>query len=382
MKTSYLALRFLRRNGFPFAVICLVMTAAVALLISAASAYQYQAVTRDALNGEVLQNAVFCTMHAPGYSDESSQAIPEDVLNSPAYGGSLLIEHGGIIELNGNVFVNLRYCSRAVAQSFLLPMHSGRRLDPNAEKPEAVLSAYYRNMLALGDSLLLPDGSTAVIVGFVKEGIPFPSLSSWGSASSASDLYKGSMDIALVYAPDRPQEKVSNLVMATLIRPDAPEEEQTALRKKLFAYDSAVSYDTLLERTDQALQQMLREMLPLPVFLLVVSTVSMMSVAALAIDRSMSEQSKYFLLGCSKRRSIGYISIALSAVFSLPIVINLVLNAVAPDFLRFDPKAYLIGAYAILPVALYWLMCLSLTVSMPVLLFGRYSPLTFYKRNL
>lgn len=383
MKFTYLALRFLRNNIFPFTVVFLVMTVSVALLISAASAYQYQALTRDALNGEVLQNAVFCCTPARDpASGEAGTELPETVLNAPAYGGSLLIENGGIIELNQDVFFNLNYYNRVAVQSFVLPMQSGRWFDPDAETPEAVLSAHYRKVLSLGDSLPLKDGSSAVIVGFVKEGVPFPSLSHWGSSSSAGYLFKESMDIALLYDPTRRQTTTSQLVMVTLIRPDAPEEARAALRKKLFTYDLAISYDTLMERTDKELQRSLREMLPLPAFLLLVSVASMLSVTALAVDRSMSEQSKYFLLGCSKRRSAGYISLALSVIFSLPIVINLVLIAAVPGFLRFDPKAYLIGSYAILPVFLCWLICLLSAIAIPALLYGRYSPLTFYRRNL
>lgn len=381
MKTIYLAFRFLRRNGFPFAVICLVMTVAIALLISAAASYQYSAVTRDALNENFLQDAIF---FGTNMSEElMSASLPEEVRSNPAFGGVLALRSGGIIELTNEVYFNLRLCNRATVQAFTLPMQSGRYLHPDAETPEAVVSAMYQDMLSLGDSLSLKDGRTATLVGFVQEGVPFPSLSHWGSEADASSLFSESEDAALIYIPDDPEsEEELRLVSAVLIRQDAPAEEQQALRSLLLSYNNAIPYDTLAERTEQAIQTALREMLPLPMFLLIVSTVSMMSVAALSIDRSMSEQSKYFLLGCSKRRSAGLIAIALSVVFSLPVAINLLLIAIAPGFLRFDPKAYLLGSYAILPVSLYWLVCLLLTVSMPVMMFWRYSPLTFYKRNL
>ena len=59
MKTCYLALSVLRRSWFPFLVACLIMTLSLSLLVSAAAEYRYITASRDALQADYLQNAVF-----------------------------------------------------------------------------------------------------------------------------------------------------------------------------------------------------------------------------------------------------------------------------------------------------------------------------------
>lgn len=378
MKTLYLSFSVLRRNWFAFLVVCAVMTAALALLVSAAAEYRHITAARDALQAEVLTDATFFALPM---DDEGYPYLPREVCDAPACGTVVTLASGGLARDKSGEYYNTTVFSQAAVQAITLPMQSGRYLDPHADAPEAVVSDVYRGSMSLGDTLSLQNGTAVTIVGFVRSEMPLPYFTRWGTDMSADRLFEANDDNVLVFLPDG-VIGTPRLVAAVIPRGDAAKEEQLALSELLASRGRTVSFASLMERTEQTVDAALREKLPLPLFLLAISTLAMISVAALAIERSMREQSRYFLLGCSKRRSMGILSLAVSAVFSLPVAVNLLLLYAFPDFLRFDTDAYMLGNGILLPLLLYWGACLLLTFALTYLLYGRYSPLAFYRKNL
>ncbi len=378
MKTLYLSFSVLRRNLLAFLIVCAVMTVALALLISAVAEYRYITAARDALQAEFLAEATFFALptDSEGYS-----FLPQEILTSPACETVVTLASGGLAKDSGGEYYNTTVLSHAAVQAITLPMQSGRYLDLHADAPEAVISDTYRGNLSLGDTLVLQNGTAVTLVGFVRGEMPLPDFSHWGTDMSADRLFEANNDNILVFLPDS-MSGSSRPVAAVIPRADATEKERLALSEFLASLGRTVSFAGFMERTEQTIDAALREKLPLPLFLLVIATLAMISVAALAIERSMREQSRYFLLGCSKRRSMGILSLAVSAVFSLPIAVNLVLLYAFPDFLRFDADAYMLGNEILFPLLLYWGACLLLTFALTYLMYGKYSPLAFYRKNL
>lgn len=379
MKTFFLAIHFLRRNLFPFFIICMVMTVALALLVSAVAEYRYITAARDALNGEVLENAILFQLP---FDEDSYPYLPSALSEDFSYGTLAFLYSGGLAETESGGCFYVTYMNRKAVSAVTMPMESGRFLNPDAKTPEAVVSAHYADILSLGDPIPLPDGRSATLVGFVRKGMVFPSFSHWGSAVTADHLFRDETDRALVYLPMDSVEAMLRPVAAVFPREDADTEEQRMLSELLSSYGSTLTFRELMNRTEQRIASSVREKLPLPLFLLIISTVAMISVAALSIQRGMNEQSKYYLLGCSKKRSMGISAIALSAVFSIPMLLNLLALQYAPSLLRFDPKAYLLDETAYFALFMYWGACLLLTIVLPLVLYGKFSPIEFYRRNV
>ncbi|MBQ3003433.1 MAG: hypothetical protein IJD82_06855 [Clostridia bacterium] len=379
MKTCYLALSVLRRSWFPFLVACLIMTLSLSLLVSAAAEYRYITASRDALQADYLQNAVFFTLP---YNSNDEPYLPDGLTDAPACKGLVLLSSGGLARTQSGEYYNTTVLSREAIGAVTLPMQSGRYLDPSADTPEAVVSDRYRGEIPLGGTLVLQDGTSAVVVGFVRGEMPLPSFRRFGTDMSADRLFDANTDSILLFLPGSAAKNAYRPVAAMLFDPSAAANDRLALAKQLGENGRTVPFSSLLEQTERTVDAALRQKLPLPLFLLVISTVAMLCVSALAIERSMREQSNYYLLGCSKRHSKGILLLAVCAVFTVPTVINLVLLYAFPDFLRFDTKAYMLTNHIVLLLLLYWGACMLFSAVLTHLLYGKYTPLAFYRKNL
>jgi len=118
------------------------------------------------------------------------------------------------------------------------------------------------------------------------------------------------------------------------IKENATTAEKDEILNYLSRYGIYATYDEIIQNTNDAVDEEIRENFPLPVFLLLISTVSMICVSAVAIQRSMHEHSIYYLIGCSKKRSITTIILSLLLLFCIPCIMNLLLAFFWPNFLR------------------------------------------------
>lgn len=379
MKILFLAAHILRRSLFPLFIICMVTTVALALLVSAVAEYRYVTAARDALNKDVLEQAVFFNLPL---DEESYPYLPSELSSDFSYGTIALFSYGGLVQTDNGGFFNITIMNRGAVSAITLPMESGRYLSSEAKTPEAVVPAEYAHILSLGDALPLPSGEFATVVGFVRKGMVIPSFSHWGTSVTADDLFQNATDRALVVLPENYTLGLPKLVAAVFPHEDIGAEEMRTLSELLSSYGSTMTFRELMRRTEQRIASSLREKLPLPMFLLAISTVAMVSVGALSIHRGMNEQSKYYLLGCSKMRSMGISALAMLAVFSVPMILNLLALRHAPSLLRFDPNAYLLDCMSYFALFLYWGVCLILIISLPLVLYGKFSPVEFYRKNI
>jgi len=357
----------------------MVTTVALALLVSAVAEYRYVTATRDALNKEALEQAVFFQLPL---DEESYPYLPPAFSADFSYGTIALLSSGGLVQTDNGGFFNVTVMNRGAVSAITLPMESGRYLNPDAKTPEAVVSAEYNCILSLGDVLPLPGGKFATVVGFVRKGMVLPSFSHWGTSVTADELFRDATDRALVFLPENASLGFPHLVAAVFPHEDTSVEEMRKLSELLSSCGRSMTFQELMRRTEQRIASSLREKLPLPMFLLAISTVAMVSVGALSIHRGMNEQSKYYLLGCSKIRSVGISALAMLAVFSVPMILNLLALQYAPSLLRFDPAAYLLDSMSYLALLLYWGVCLILIIALSMVLYGKFSPVEFYRKNV
>ena len=79
------------------------------------------------------------------------------------------------------------------------------------------------------------------------------------------------------------------------------------------------------------------------------------------------------------------ISAALSMVFSVPCIINLILVVYFPYFLRNDSGVYsgeYIDKNCIIPLIIYFSINVVITIIIPMIYYRSFSPLDLHRRNI
>ena len=100
----------------------------------------------------------------------------------------------------------------------------------------------------------------------------------------------------------------------------------------------------------------------------------------------MPEYSRYYLIGCTKRKGIWLIAMPLSVIFSIPCIINIISVTCCPNLFRAGNKTgaitYLFEANTIIPLVIYLALIIAILTMIPTLFYKKYSPLLFYRSNL
>lgn len=147
-----------------------------------------------------------------------------------------------------------------------------------------------------------------------------------------------------------------------------------------------ISIQKIIDNTDIMLEETMKEILPIPIFLLLIASISLLSVSAIMIRRSMNDYAKFYLLGCSKKRSILILTLIESIFLLIPFVTNIILALCFPDFLRkntmWDLSDAIISFQSFLPLIIYTVTIGMILALMPLIYYKKYSPLTFYRRNI
>lgn len=391
MKTARLMLSFLNKNLIPILILIITTTVSLFFLVSAYGEYMFINRAKNAFENAGLGDAVYFMYHPADFSAspaEGSNASKSVVSSLPACKEIIapFCTYGTV----GETYLNVHLWNGTMIRSFALSPDKGRWLDPDSETPEAVVNDASGNA-KLGDMLLLPDGTEARIVGIIAESAFIASFNHGSSAQSASDLFKTDTDVAFVNfdsLSEKMLEAISpspSLCYYVRISPNATDGQRSQLLGTLSSYGNYADYDTITKNTNAEVDRKMRESLPLPIFILTATAVIAISICTLSIKRNMSEQARYFLIGCSKRRSLLIIITSLAAAFSIPCIANLVLALKYPYFLRYGARvdgSTLIGTDCSAPILLYLGILLLISAVIPAVYYRRFSPLDFYRRTL
>ena len=391
MKKLIVMLSFLKRNLLPLTVIAVTMTVSLFMIITTVGEYQYRSYARKVFADSGLAHSVyFCRSYDPLREDrDSNQWIYDAAAAYPAFSQTVTYTTD-VDSLEGEI-VNVMYQSDALLQAFRPKVSRGRWLKPDAEEPEVVLGGFACKGRRLGEYITLEGGVTARVVGLIEGNALWPSFNRSGTRMSADDLFESVDSCAFINAAqtdpalierNRPQ-RARNAIIC--FREDADAWEIAELRAFLEQQGLCYDYETLLLHADEDIADALRRALPLPLFLVTVMSISVLCVGAVILQRSMSEQAKYYLIGCSKREGILLITGALFMAFLVPILLNTVLAMCFPHFLRlgrYSEPEYIINGVTLLPMGGYAAVMLILLWGMPRLFYKKLSPIQVYRRNL
>ena len=376
MKNTIIIINHIRKNLFPFFVVALIMLFSGFLLVSTIGEYNYITAAKSITSKSDLDNALFFSLTMD--EETGMPSVPQAVYDINGVDSIIYTTFGGGAQI-GNERLNVTCINSAKIE---IPIAEGRFIDEKSKSPECVLPKKYSNIVSLGDSVELGGGRTVTVVGFTVNGYPYPDFSKWGTNAGCDYLFENSDNKILMFDPEG-QGMNTSLMAVALLSDDIYESDIKAVKATVSSYGPMLTYDSIMKVTNIKIQQLLKENLPLPVFLLVISFITMICVVALSINRSMNEHSKYYLIGCSKKQSVSIIVSSLVLFFSIPTLINILLVLLAPGTFALDPhRNYIVNMVCVAPLIVYLLVVVLISSIIPVILYSTFSPLDFYRRNL
>ncbi len=405
MKTIQIAYSFFKDNLIPILIVLLTLTIVLFMLISVSAQYRYVTYTKSFFeNSTTLNNAYYCSFYLGGDEDNMSednyliykQNVMETMKSFPAFGYTITYQTiRSELILNDYRNIPLLCFDSNMIINFPLHMSEGRWLSTKSNELEVVVFGDSTHTLSIGDSVTLYNDIQAKVVGRVAyDMIPYFNMS--GNIKETESLLRTKETPGMIINSDNlPTQLYQDKLKDSIPTPgwllcfaeESTKAEQQELLDYLTKYKVVpVATKSLIANSNLQIQEWLSQLLPLPTFLLVIATVSLLSISAIMICRSMGEQSKYYLLGCTKKRSVVTLSVSLTLIFMIPIIINFILANYFPNFLRketlWDLTYAIVDFYSILPLLCYLTLICAFLVLMPILFYRKYSPLSFYRRNL
>lgn len=292
-------------------------------------------------------------------------------------------------------YINVVICDDAYLSTFR-PVDVGRWLDEaGTSETDTVVCGYLFDDVSLGETITVdfgwedPKPVAFTIVGKKLEPAYLPSLGGASANVSAIDLLEQSHNMMLVRESSFTQELVEeggyHQNCLVKLHADAAPEQVAQVEEYLISKGSFITSEELLQNTDRAIAAEMRRNLPLPLFLLVVSFVSLLSVSMLLVQKTLPEHGVYRLCGCSRQESFSMLLLGIS-------LMGLVGGALVMEYVALCPwltaQGWIIQENSILDARLLpWIASFTLIYSgMPVLLcwlqMRKSTPVEHYRREL
>ena len=264
----------------------------------------------------------------------------------------------------------------------------GRWFDVSAETDEAVLVGEKWNNRSVGDTITFDDGSSAVVVGLMKGNTMVPFFH--GSVYYAGDLFNQADGYILLSSPskvfdgktfgERKQYFIINY------KPDATESQKDELSYYLNQHGTIIDFHTVIDNTEEYMSNWVSIHFPVPTFLIAVATVCFLSLCTSVIHRSVNEQAKYMIIGCSKKKSVLLIIEALVISFALPVASAFCIAINYQTILHLLGRPYsriycCVDSRCVIPAFAYILFLLACGILIPALYYSKKSPLGLYLKE-
>lgn len=145
---------------------------------------------------------------------------------------------------------------------------------------------------------------------------------------------------------------------------------------------SIVSMEDIYRASEEKIVSDMRHMLPMPLFLLCVSTVAYLSTSILFFKKKESHLAISYLCGCSKRRCAAVMFAAITSVSAIPVLINIVFVCIVPylDWMGYiDMYGFVINGNAILLILGYYLFTAIIAVGVTAGGMRKHTPVTLLR---
>ncbi len=147
---------------------------------------------------------------------------------------------------------------------------------------------------------------------------------------------------------------------------------------------SYANYDKILYNTEKEIKENIVKQMITPIFLLIVSTILLISIATLNTYKKLREHTIYYLCGCSRKNSFGYLFCEISIITLIATLINIVYVSYLIGLLKSGEMGYnqsVVDYNNILLSVVYCILTVAVTIILPFLIYRRNTPIEIYRRN-
>lgn len=313
MKKLRLLGGFYRKNWISCLVLTAILTFALFQMAGFLGTVRYMSYAKSFWKDSQAGNSLYYMPTAFESEDPRSGVAKFDLeaQNFPAV-DSVLCLRSTTGKLLGK-YINVVICDDAYLSTFR-PVDVGRWLDEaGTSETDTVVCGYLFDDVSLGETVTVdfgwedPKPVTFTVTGKKLEPAYLPSLGAASANVSAIDLLDQGHNMLLLRESSFTQELVEeggyHQNCLVKLHADAAPEQVAQVEEYLISKGSFITSEELLQNTDRAIAAEMRRNLPLPLFLLVVSFVSLLSVSILLVQKTLPEHGVYRLCGCSRRES-------------------------------------------------------------------------------
>lgn len=216
-----------------------------------------------------------------------------------------------------------------------------------------------------------------------------PDFTTSGTAVSANQLLSDK-PVILAEKTEKNLEVIKNATtvvphvnMLVLFSESATEEQREYVIKALKGLESVRTYEELMANTDAAVALSLSRTLPIPMFLMLVSTLSFLSLSVLMIYQKQQEFAVAYLCGSSKRKNIMIAALSLGVVVLGAVVIAKVLRVFCGQLRSqglLPVWKVLIDGRVMGVTAFYLIVLLLMSLLIPYFMIRRFTPIESCRR--
>ena len=381
----------------PCILLAFIMTVALLVATIAFGHYRYFTYSRDVYERSGLENAYYVAHFSNPITNQ--EAMDRELAETRQLPGveAVLYDTGvnGFI-IDGQMW-GVMLLNDSVCDAFPPDLYGGRAFSETGLTADGALdivdaSGRFSDV-ALDGSFSLHYGSTplkAALAGRIR--YPYFHINFGSSGDVAADNFLSAQTAVL--AKDTPETRAlleaagevyyhTSVNYFVVFSDDATRQEIDRYLEEAGKSCYILSYSEILDETNRRVDENLRLCFPLPVFLLILSTVSLFSISVIVIYRKATENAVWYLCGCSKRKSLllifaciglcGAVAAALNAVFIL------LFPLLGDKGLLPIERIYLDG-WSFLLIAGYLLLTLLIVFVTSVLLQRRTSPIQLLRR--
>ena len=413
MKSLKFIFDFYRCNKLASIILFLVFTAAIFFSGFAFGEYQYITYSRDIFVKSGLQDSVY---FMPGGFDEEAftweplkylsavEKIQDDVKKFSAVNTIVSCPwflHGQS-DKDSNIYRDIYIFDQATYDAFSLPvsegtneLHMDQEYTPEKEI-EIVAYGYEYRDLEIGQTetlFFLDDTENQIkikVVGKSDHELYLPNLGNGGSTLSAANFLLRGSYLVCVNSPAL-SEYLRNISIPITqepffikIKPDATVQEWQNLLDYLEKNGYFLTYDDIMENTEQNLIDTMKSELPMPLFFLFVSSMALISISVLFVYKNIRKNSIYYICGCSAKKIFFYMACGIGFISILAGIINITIFSCMNQFIGlgiFHPDySYYFDFWTVAFIGIYIAFILLISIGVPYLIYRKMSPIELYRR--
>lgn len=295
--------------------------------------------------------------------------------------------------------VNLNFYNEYMMEAFQNILTEGRWFEHSEESEvcvEAILSGAIFNDISVGSEidLLIPNTGTIIPVKAVGK-IDYPWYApdyNTISEDISADKFLVQANVVIIedneynreLLPEGINPKSLGLSYFVLYKDGCTLQQKQAVRDHMSKIGTYKTYDEIFDNTHKKVQKEMLDKLVTPCFLLIISTILLISIAVMTTNKKLRDHTIYYLCGCSRKKSFLYLTIGISVPVLIAVVLNTIYEIMQIKNLMSGSAAYagsIVDQYNIIIGVIYCVVTIAVAMVLPFIIFKSNMPVDVYRRN-